>query len=278
MKKVRKASVSHRKTASVATRRKTARKPGPARGKPSPAKGKPAAKGKLAAKGKPVAKGKPAAARRGTETPLAAKQRMATILARLERAYPQARCSLRHETPLHLLIATILSAQCTDARVNMVTPALFARYRDAHDFAGADPLELEEMIRSTGFFHNKARNIIACARELVQRHGGEVPADLDSLVQLPGIGRKTANVVLGNAFGIPGLVVDTHVTRIANLLSLTAHQDPNKIEIDLMEVVPRDKWTDLAHLFIEHGRRVCVARRPRCGECVLNDLCPSSEV
>ncbi len=248
-------ATSHRKTASVSTRRKIA-----------------------TGRKRTTPKVKPGATRRGLETPRAAKQRMATILARLERAHPDARCSLRHETPLHLLIATILSAQCTDARVNMVTPALFERYRDAHDFAGADPIELEEIIRSTGFFHNKARNIIACARELVQRHGARVPADLESLVQLPGIGRKTANVVLGNAFGIPALVVDTHVTRIANLLSLTAQQDPNKIEIDLMGVVPRDEWTDLAHLFIEHGRRVCVARRPRCGECVLNDLCPSSEV
>jgi len=200
------------------------------------------------------------------------------ILARLEKLYPDARCSLDYANPLQLVVATILSAQCTDARVNQVTPELFRRYPTAQDFAGADPAELEERIRSTGFFRNKARSIIGCCQELVSRHGGRVPSDLDSLVQLPGIGRKTANVVLGNAFGIPGLVVDTHVTRLSGLLSLTGHTDPNKIELDLMEVVPRDKWTQLAHLFIEHGRRVCVARRPRCAECVLNDLCPSSEV
>ncbi len=208
----------------------------------------------------------------------AEKRRTATILARLEKLYPEARCSLEHVNPLQLLIATILSAQCTDARVNLVTPALFVRYPTAKDFAEADVGELEGIIRSTGFYHNKARNIIACAQQLLLRHGGAVPSTLEELVQLPGIGRKTANVVLGNAFGIPGLVVDTHVTRLSNHLSLTVQKDPNKIELDLMEVVPRAKWTDLAHLFIEHGRRVCVARRPRCQDCALNDLCPSSEV
>ncbi len=206
------------------------------------------------------------------------KRRMRTILSRLEREYPDARCSLDYETPLQLVIATILSAQCTDARVNMVTPQLFRRYPTAQDLAQAEFPELEEIIRSTGFFRNKAKSIVACAQELVESHGGEVPRDLDSLVQLAGIGRKTANVVLGNAFGIPGVVVDTHVGRISRLLNLTAHQDPNKIERDLMQIVPKAKWTALAHLFIEHGRRVCIARRPRCAECVLNDLCPSSEV
>jgi endonuclease-3 len=204
--------------------------------------------------------------------------RVQEILARLEKLYPEARCSLDYGSPLELLIATILSAQCTDARVNQVTPGLFRRYGSAADYAETDPAELEERIRSTGFYRNKARNIIGCCKALVERHGGQVPADLESLVQLPGIGRKTANVVLGNAFGIPGIVVDTHVSRIARLLALTGQNDPNKIELDLMEVVPRDKWTELAHLFIEHGRRVCVARRPRCAACVLNDLCPSSEV
>lgn len=208
----------------------------------------------------------------------AAKRRMRTILSRLQREYPDARCSLDHETPLQLVIATILSAQCTDARVNKVTPNLFKRYPTAHDLATAEFPELEEIIRSTGFFRNKAKSVVGCAQELVERHDGEVPQDLDSLVRLPGIGRKTANVVLGNAFGIPGVVVDTHVGRISRLLNLTAHRDPNKIERDLMRVVPRSKWTQLAHLFIEHGRRVCIARRPRCADCVLNDLCPSSEV
>jgi len=159
-----------------------------------------------------------------------------------------------------------------------VTPALFGRYPDARSFAEADQDELEGMIRSTGFYHNKARAIIACCQELLMRHGGQIPADLESLVALPGIGRKTANVVLGNAYGIPGVVVDTHVTRLSERLSLTSQTDPNKIEIDLMQVVPREKWTLLAHLFIEHGRKVCKARRPLCMDCVLNDLCPSSVV
>jgi len=199
------------------------------------------------------------------------------IVARLERAYPDAHCALHHRDALQLLIATILSAQCTDARVNMVTPALFAKYPDAEAFAEADRTELEEMIRSTGFYHNKAKNIIGCCQELVMRHGGKVPQDLDSLVALPGVGRKTANVVLGNAFGIPGVVVDTHVSRLSQRLDLTSNDDPNKIEIDLMEIVPRDKWTLLAHLLIEHGRRVCMARSPRCAGCVLSELCPSSQ-
>jgi len=203
---------------------------------------------------------------------------MAEILVRLQKLYPDARCSLDYADPLQLLVATILSAQCTDARVNQVTPALFRRYPAARDFAAADPGALEDAIRSTGFYRNKARSLIACCRQLVAHHDGRVPADLDSLVQLPGIGRKTANVVLGNAFGIPGVVVDTHVARLARLLALTVQTDPNKIERDLMEVVPRGEWTQLAHLFIVHGRRVCVARRPRCAECVLNDLCPSSQV
>jgi len=220
----------------------------------------------------------PAHGAAGTETQGSLRRRTATILDRLERLYPDAKCSLEYANPLQLLVATILSAQCTDARVNQVTPALFARYPTARDVAAADIRDLEEMIRSTGFYHNKARNLIGCAQALMERHGGQVPADLDSLVALPGIGRKTANVVLGNAFGIPGLVVDTHVTRLANLLCLTGQEDPNKIETDLMEVVPREKWTELAHLFIQHGREVCVARRPRCGDCVLRDLCPSSAV
>ena len=202
--------------------------------------------------------------------------RAAAVLQRLEDEYPEAHCALTHVNPLQLLVATILSAQCTDARVNMVTPGLFKRFPDARAFAEAEPAELEELIRSTGFFHNKARNIIGCCQALVMRHGGKVPADLEQLVALPGVGRKTANVVLGNAFGIPGVVVDTHVTRLSQRLGLTSQEDPNKIEIDLMELVPRDKWTLVAHLLIEHGRRVCNARAPRCAACVLGDLCPSS--
>jgi endonuclease-3 len=204
--------------------------------------------------------------------------RAAILVERLEREYPDAHCSLTHANPFQLVIATILSAQCTDARVNLVTPALFARYPDAAAFAAADLEAVETLIRSTGFYHNKAKNIIACAQVLMQRHGGAVPADLESLVALPGVGRKTANVVLGNAFDIPGVVVDTHVGRLSQRLRLTSHQDPNKIELDLMQVISRDKWTLLAHLLIEHGRQVCQARVPRCAACVLRDLCPSSAV
>jgi len=214
----------------------------------------------------------------GRESAEERRARTAEILARLESIYPNARCALDHENALQLLIATILSAQCTDARVNMVTPDLFRRYPDARAFAEAEPAELEKRIQSTGFFRNKTRSIIGCCQALVVRHGGEVPADLDLLVELPGVGRKTANVVLGNAFDIPGVVVDTHVTRLSQLLGLTREKDPNKIEIDLMQLVPRAQWTELAHLMIEHGRRVCIARRPRCDECVLSDLCPSSRV
>ena len=223
-------------------------------------------------------KAKPSAAKRPSRPARHADRapRAQEIVARLERAYPQAHCALLHDNPLQLLVATILSAQCTDARVNMVTPALFARFPDAEAFAEAHVLEVEELIRSTGFFHNKAKNIAGCCQELMARHGGKVPADLDALVQLPGVGRKTANVVLGNAFGIPGVVVDTHVGRLSQRLDLTSNQDPNKIEPDLMAIVPRDKWTLLAHLLIEHGRRVCKARSPQCGACVLSDLCPSS--
>lgn len=212
---------------------------------------------------------------RGAQTTL---QTASVILQRLTSSYPHAACALRHTNPLQLLVATILSAQCTDARVNMVTPGLFARFPDARAFAEADPMELEELIKSTGFFRNKARNIIGCCQALVMRHGGEVPADLDALVELPGVGRKTANVVLGNAFGIPGVVVDTHVARLSERLGLTSHEDPNKIEIDLMALVPREQWTLVGHLLIEHGRQVCNARAPRCGVCVLGDLCPSSRV
>jgi endonuclease-3 len=214
------------------------------------------------------------AARR--ETPAELAERTREIVARLESVYPDAKCALHHENAFQLLVATILSAQCTDARVNMVTPELFARYPDARAFAEAEPEELERRIQSTGFFRNKTRNIIGCCQALVMHHGGEVPADMSALVALPGVGRKTANVVLGNVFGIPGIVVDTHVSRLSQLLRLTSEQDPNKIEIDLMGVVPRVKWTQLAHLLIEHGRRVCIARRPQCGACVLSDLCPSS--
>lgn len=175
-------------------------------------------------------------------------------------------------------MATILSAQCTDARVNLVTPALFVRYRTARDFATAAPAELETLIRSTGFYKAKARHIIGCCRGLVERFGGTIPRKLEDLVTLPGVGRKTANVVLGACWDIPGMVVDTHVKRISNLLKLTHHHDPVKIERDLMALLPKHKWNDFGMHLILHGRKTCIARRPKCAECVLNTLCPSTKV
>jgi endonuclease-3 len=189
-----------------------------------------------------------------------------------------ARCALLHENPLQLLVATILSAQCTDARVNLVTPDLFARYRTAADFADADPEELEERIRSTGFFRSKARSIREASRDIVEKHGGEVPSTLEELVELRGVGRKTANVVLGNAFGTPGITVDTHVRRIARRLGLTDQQDPVKIEQDLMRILPRREWTAFSHMTILLGRGACPARKPRCGECALADICPTADL
>jgi endonuclease-3 len=201
------------------------------------------------------------------------------IVACLERAYPDATCALRHASALELVVATILSAQCTDARVNLVTPALFAKYRTATDYAAADPRVLEREIQSTGFFRNKTKSIIGMAQALVERHGGEVPDTMEELTELPGVGRKTANVILGTWFKKnEGVVVDTHVQRLSRLLKLTRHDDPVKIERDLMELIPRDKWTWWSHTLIQHGRQVCIARRPRCEECVVNRLCPSSLV
>lgn len=198
---------------------------------------------------------------------------------RLRAAYPDAHCALDHRNAYELLVATILSAQCTDARVNMVTPALFARYPTASDLAGADREELEGLIKSTGFFRNKAKSLLGMASAVVERHGGEIPSTMDELTTLPGVGRKTANVILGNAFGKnEGVVVDTHVTRLANRLGLTTQSDPVKIEADLVRLVPRDRWTMLSHLLIEHGRRVCEARSPKCEICPLADICPSSRV
>jgi endonuclease-3 len=207
-----------------------------------------------------------------TSDPIQARARR--IVRLLAEAYPDAHCALCHDGPLQLLIATILSAQCTDARVNMVTPALFARYPDAGAFAEAEPSELERMIHSTGFFRNKARNIIACCRELVERHGGEVPATMEELAALPGIGRKTANVILGNAFGVPGIPVDTHVSRLSQRMGLTKETDPVKIERDLMRLVPQKEWTMFGHRMIFHGRQVCHARKPLCEQCTLAAVCP----
>jgi endonuclease-3 len=207
------------------------------------------------------------------------RQRARQVLARLRRAYPAARCALEHRSPLELLVATILSAQCTDARVNLVTPALFARCPDAASYAAIPRAELEELIRSTGFFRNKARSLGALGAALVERHGGRVPDTMAELVALPGVGRKTANVVLGNAFGKnEGVVVDTHVARLARRLGLTRAHDPVAIERDLEPLFPRASWALLAHLLIAHGRAVCKAPRPRCADCSLSALCPSSQV
>jgi endonuclease-3 len=201
------------------------------------------------------------------------------VLARLKAEYPEAHCALDHESPYQLIVATILSAQCTDARVNLVTPALFRRYPSVHELAAADPAELETMIRSTGFFRNKTKSLIGMARAVVADHGGVLPRTMDELKALPGVGRKTANVVLGNAFGLnEGVTVDTHVTRLSRLLGLTKHTDAEKIERDLMKQIPRDDWTLVSHLLIEHGRQVCIARRPQHERCVLRDICPSASL
>jgi endonuclease-3 len=203
--------------------------------------------------------------------------RARVILARLKAEYPDAHCELDHRNAFELLVATILSAQCTDARVNLVTPALFRRYPDAATLAHAEPAQVEAMIRSTGFFRNKTKSLLGMARAVVERHGGQVPRSMEELRVLPGVGRKTANVILGNAFGInEGVTVDTHVTRLSRLLRLTRHADAEKIERDLMALFPREDWALLSHLLIFHGRRVCIARRPRCDACVLSDICPSS--
>ena len=208
-----------------------------------------------------------------------AKQRAPVVFERLHEAYPDAHCALDFRNPYELLVATILSAQCTDKRVNMVTPALFARYPDARALAAAQQADVEELIRSAGFFRTKATNIIAMSNALVDRHGGQVPREMEALVALPGVGRKTANVVLGNAFDQnEGIVVDTHVARLSNRLGLVAQDDPVKIEEALIPLFPRHDWTMLSHLLIEHGRQICDARKPRCGECPVRELCPSALV
>ncbi len=211
-----------------------------------------------------------------TETPRQARARMKRVLTALGAVFPAPACALLHENPFQLLIATILSAQCTDERVNMVTPALFARYPDAEAMAAADVDDIAEIIRSTGFFQNKSKNIKGCCMALVERHGGKVPKTMDELTALPGVGRKTANVVLGNAFGVPGFPVDTHVRRIANLLQLTDSENPEIIEQHLCAITPESAWTEASHLLILHGRATCIARRPRCAECVIRRDCPSA--
>jgi endonuclease III len=209
------------------------------------------------------------------ETAAARIRRARQIAARLAKRYPRVEIPLHHRNRLELLVATILSAQCTDAMVNRVTPALFERYRTAADYAGAKTSELEAMIRSTGFFHAKARSIQAMARALLERYDGKVPGAIDELVSLPGVGRKTANVVLGEA-GVPGIVVDTHVRRLTRRMALTAHDDPDKIEQDLGALLPPEEWSDFSLRLIFFGREVCTAARPRCPECPLRDLCPSA--
>jgi endonuclease-3 len=212
------------------------------------------------------------------ESKAARAARAGKILRRLEAAYPDAHCALDHVNAYQLLVATILSAQCTDARVNQVTPAFFARFPDAAALAAGTQEEVEELIRSTGFFRNKAKNLLAMAAALVEKYNGSVPDSMDQLRELPGVGRKTANVILGNAFGRnDGITVDTHVGRIARLLRLTTATDPEKVEQDLMPLFPRPKWTLLSHLLISHGRAVCIARRPECGRCPIATLCPSAK-
>jgi len=203
------------------------------------------------------------------------RQYAAQVLRRLRAAYPDAKCSLDFQSPLQLLVATILSAQCTDERVNRVTPGLFAKYPTAADFARAGLAALKEDVKSTGFFNNKAKNIQACCDAIDRQYHGAVPKELDELVELPGIGRKTANVVLGAAYGIAsGIAVDTHVARVSRRLGLTRQTHAEKIEEDLMACIPKKEWISFSHRTIGHGRRVCVARKPKCGECVLNDICP----
>ncbi len=221
------------------------------------------------AKRKPAPKPPPAARR-----PPAA--RAPEIFERLATAYPDARCALDFKTPFQLLVATILSAQCTDKRVNMVTPKLFATYPTPAALAAAKQEDVEDLVRTTGFFRNKAKSLLGVSAAIESQHGGEVPASMDALVELPGVGRKTANVILGNAFDHnEGIVVDTHVARVSQRLGLTKHTDPVKIEQDLVTLFPREQWTLLARLLIEHGRQICEARLPKCSQCPVGDLCPS---
>ncbi len=227
-------------------------------------------KAKFAAKSKTAKRakaGKPAAA--GTEP-----RRVAAILGKLEEAYPEATCALKHENAFQLLISTILSAQCTDVRVNQVTETLYRKYPNPEAFAYATPVELEQDIRPTGFFRNKTKSIMGASKAILERFGGQVPRTMEELLTLPGVARKTANVVLGTAYGIAsGIVVDTHVQRLSNRLDLSRKEDPKKIEQDLMQVIPKDRWITFSHQLIWHGRRVCQARKPKCGECNLEALC-----
>ena len=226
-----------------------------------------------------AARRRPRKAGQGRESGAARVVRTREIRDRLKREYPGAHCALHHRNPLELVVATILSAQCTDKRVNEVTPELFRRMPNARAYAEASLAELEGLVQPTGFFRNKAKSLKGLGIALVERHGEKVPSTMAELVELPGVGRKTANVVLGNAFGIDeGVVVDTHVGRLSRRLRLTTHEDPVKVEADLVRLVPKESWTEWSHLLIEHGRAVCLARKPACDRCVLADLCPSAEI
>ena len=205
------------------------------------------------------------------------KKRISEIIRRLRSAYPEATCSLTYKSPHELLVSTILSAQCTDKRVNQVTPGLFLKYRSVIDFAEANETELAQDIHSCGYHNQKARAIKRSSQIICEDYRGEVPNTLEELVKLPGVGRKTANCVLGTAFGIPSVVIDTHMIRIMNLLQFTQSRSPEKIEQDIMLIAQKDAWINLTHLIIEHGRAICISRRPRCGDCLINDLCPSSK-
>ncbi len=205
------------------------------------------------------------------------RQRAARCLEKLRAAYPDAGCELNYSNPLELAVAAILSAQCTDKRVNLVTPALFAKYRSAADYAAAPQAVLEQEIKSTGFFRNKAKNIRALCAELAEKHGGQIPRDFDVLVTLPGIGRKTANLLIATAYGQPGIIVDTHFKRLSQRLGFTRNNDPDKIEFDLKAIVPETDWTDWSHCMVFHGRRCCFARKPNCGTCPIRELCPSAD-
>lgn len=223
-----------------------------------------------------VPKARPAkAAARSLGSPADVKRRAGQVVRALKKEYPEVHCALVHSSPFELLVATILSAQCTDARVNIVTPPLFKKYPDPAAFAAAPLPAIEKAIQSTGFFRNKAKNIKAASTAIVDDHGGEVPETLDELVGLAGVGRKTANVVLGVAFGKAiGVVVDTHVGRLSRRLGLTANDDAVKVEADLMAIIPQNEWIDFSHRLIAHGRRVCIARKPKCDDCMMNDFCP----
>ena len=220
----------------------------------------------------PKALSKKPAAKKET---LAEKQaRAREVIRRLREIYGETKCFLHHRSPFELLMATILSAQCTDARVNMVTPALFERFPDARKMAKAKMTDVEKLIQSTGFYKNKAKSLVGCSQALVEKHGGEVPGTIEELTALRGVGRKTANVVLGNAFGVPGFVVDTHIGRLSRRLGFTKHLDPVKVEHEMMEIAPREDWTEFGHLLISHGRARCISRKPDCLHCEIYDVCP----